>query len=108
MGVHALIPVQEALHVHDIAHVQSLDGLIHVGAGAAEVALYHEGVDLVVQGHIEVQVVTLGAGAVPVVQEGSAGIVGGGHGHTLEGDLLVLVGNQLVGTQPWCPPAVRR
>lgn len=102
MGVDALIPVEEALHVDGLAHLQVLHRRIHVGGVVAQVGLHGEGVGLAVVGGVEVQVIAVGAGAVPAVQEGglvAAGILGGLHSQALEGDQLVLVVDEGVGAQ---------
>ena len=96
MGVDALIPVEEALSVNNLANLQGLHGLVDLGGAVTEVGLHGEGVGLVAHSDIEVQVIPLGAGAVPVVEEGHvvAGVVlaSGHHGEALEVHQLVLAG----------------
>ena len=49
VGIDALVPVEEALHIDHVAHVQRLDGIVDVGARAAEVGFHGEGVGRAVQ-----------------------------------------------------------
>ena len=101
MGLCTVVPVQEALHIDDIAHVQVGDGGVNIGALAAQVALYGEGVGVGAVGHVEVQVIVVAcsAGAIPVVQESSALVIGGNHGQAGDGDLGILPVDQILGTQ---------
>ena len=94
VGIGALVPVQEALDVHGVADVQGFDGVVDVGGVVAQVGLHAEVIGLAVDGGVEVQVVAVLAGAVPVVEEGdlvAVGIGGGLDGQALEGDELVHV-----------------
>lgn len=102
MGVDALVPVEEPFGVDHVADLQCFNSLIHLGVLTAQVGLHAEGVGLVVHGDVEVQVVALLAGAVPVVQEGSlvaVGVGAGSHGQAGEGNELVLMVDQLVGAK---------
>ena len=103
MGVHAFVPVQEAFHVDDIADSQSFCSLVNFGVSAGEVGFDGEGVDVFADLSVEVNVVALRAGAVPVVQESSfcAVCIGGcNDGRALEGNEFVLVLDQFIGTEP--------
>ena len=67
MGIHALVPVEEALHINGITDVQCLYSLIDIGPGSGEIRLNGEGIYIAVQGNLEVQVVAVCAGAVTVI-----------------------------------------
>ncbi len=56
MGIHAVVPVEEALHIHGLADLQSLYSLVHIGVGAAQIGFHGEGICIAVQGDIEVKV----------------------------------------------------
>ena len=102
MGVGALVPVEEALQVDGVADLQILHGLIDLGARAAEIAFHGEGVGRAVYADVEIQVVAVLAGAVPLVEPGHGiplGVGAGLHGHAGEGDLFIHVVDQLVGAQ---------
>ena len=49
VGVDALVPVQEALDVDGIADLQSLDSLVDLSAGAAQVGFHAEGVGVAIE-----------------------------------------------------------
>ena len=102
VGVDALVPVEEALGIDHVADLQRFHSLIDLGVLAAQGGLYAEGVGLAVYGDVEVQVVALLAGAVPVVQESSlvaVGVGAGSNGQAGEGNKFVLMVDQLVGAQ---------
>ena len=84
MRVRAFVPVQEALHVDDIADLQRFNGLVHVGVFIAEIGFYGKGVFRTVLGDLEVQVIPLFAAAVILVKEGRAAFIGGFYGKALE------------------------
>ena len=48
MGIHTVVPVQETFHIYGLADLQSLDSLVHIGIGAAQIGLYGEGVCIAV------------------------------------------------------------
>ena len=103
MGIYALIPVQEALHVDHIADLEILYSGIYIRGIVAQIGLDGEGVGLSVIGNVEVQIVAVRAGAVPVVQERhvvSVRILAGGfYGHSGEGYEFILMVDQLVGAE---------
>ena len=95
----ALVPVEEAFHVDGVANVEALDGLVNLRGGVVQVGLDGEVVGLVAGGGVEVQVVAFLARAIVVVEEGNflaRGVLGRGNGQVLEGDLLVLVLDELI------------
>ena len=89
MSVGAVVPVQEALHIHHIAGLQSADSGVDLGLRTGQVSLHAEVV------------------ACAVVAEGDIDIVAGLavlvldclDGQTLEGDELILMVDQLFGAQ---------
>ena len=87
--VDTLVPVQEALKVDDIADLQLLDCLVDIALGVTQIGLYGEVVGLAILGYVEIQVVALFAGAVPIVQEGCAVLADLLDGHAGEADQTV-------------------
>ena len=68
MGLNSLVPVEEALHVDDVADLKVLYSAVNLGGVVAEVRLNNEGVGSSVVGSLEVQVVAVYARAVPSVR----------------------------------------
>ena len=91
MGIDALVPVQETFHIHSLTNFQSLYSLVNIGVRTAQIRLYSEGISLAVVGNVEVQVIAFRTGAIPVVHESIAVVVGSLYGHTLESYTLVLM-----------------
>ena len=100
MGIHALIPVQEALHVDHIADLEILHCGINIRGVIAQIGLNGEGVGFAVIGSVEVQIIAVRTGTVPVVQKSdivSALILTGSfHSQSLEFNELILMIDQLV------------
>ena len=93
MGIYAVVPVEEAFEINNVADLEIAYGFVALGACAAEVILNNKVVGSAVYGYVEVQVAVgaFCAGAVPVVQESNFlafGINGGFYGHALEGHEL--------------------
>lgn len=68
MRVHALIPIEEAFHIDLVADVERLNGVINLGVLVAKVGFYGEGIGVLAKGHVEVQVVAILAGTVPLIK----------------------------------------
>ena len=102
VGVHALIPVQETFQVDLVTNLQILDSLINGGILAAQIALNGEVVGLTVDGDVEVQVVAVLTGAIPLVEVGNivaVCVLGSLNGHTLEGYEHILALDQILGAE---------
>ena len=56
MGISALVPVQEALHIDNVANIQSNDSGVNIGVNASQINLHTEAVGsaVVVQGDVNV------------------------------------------------------
>ena len=106
MRVHAFIPVKEALHIDRLPDFQVLHCRIHIRRAVAEVGLDHKRIRLAVLRDVEVQIVALAAGAVPVVKERHiiSGIVLSGrlNSQALECHELVLMVDELVRSKKLC------
>ena len=105
MRVYALVPVQEALHVDDVSHLQLLHCLVNVGSVITQIRFHNKAVGLTIQGNVEVQIVAVLSGAIPVIKEShlvSVCICGRLHGHALEGNVLVLMVDQLILAKQIC------
>ena len=103
MGIYALIPIQESLHVDNIADLEGFNGLIDIGGVAAEVGLNGEGINLIIDGCLEVEVAVsfLRTGTIIVVKECYffAVKLGSNDGHTLEAYELILMLFKLIGAE---------
>ena len=100
MGICALIPVKVAEDADNVAGLEGLDGLVNVGAGAGEIALNGEAVNGVAVLNVEVEVVSVRAGVVPVVVERGSGVVlrhNGEVDHSEEEVLILNVEHLIVG-----------
>ena len=102
MGIHTLIPVQKALHVNLVADFQRFYCIVNLSAAVAQVRFYGEVIGTAIQRNIEIQIITLLAGAIPAVQTSHVVSIfllsGGLNGHTLKGHKLILMVNQIVRT----------
>ena len=89
MGVHALVPVQEALNINNIALNQLTNGGVNCGVGTGQVNFHAEAVlsAVLLQGHIDVI-----TGLAVLVLDSL-------NGHALESNQLVLMSDQLLGSQ---------
>ena len=70
MRICTLIPIQEALKINCLTNFKSLDCLVDVCACACQVRLNSKCICCAVLGDVEVQVIAVSAGAVPVVNVG--------------------------------------
>ena len=55
MGVDALIPVNEALDINNVACLEVSECLVNIGLGIGEVTLYTEAVGLAILGNVNVK-----------------------------------------------------
>ena len=56
MGICTLVPVQEALNIHNIASLQLTSDLIQVGFGSGQIAFNAEAVGLTIQSEVYIDV----------------------------------------------------
>ena len=57
--VYTLIPVQEALHIDGLAHLQSLYCIVYVCRIVAQIGLYAKGIGLSVVGSVKIHIVPI-------------------------------------------------
>ena len=89
MGVGAIVPVQEALHIHHVAHIQSANGSIDLAVGASQVSFHAE-----ISGQL-----ANGEGNIDIVTRLAVLVLDLFNGQALDGNQLVLVVNQVFLTQ---------
>ena len=99
MGLCTIVPVQEAFQIDDLANLQVTNSLICAGTNTAQIGLDTEGVLSATNGNIEVQIVALSAGAIPLIQECIAGIVGSHNSSALDGNKHIHVVSQIFSSQ---------
>ena len=102
MRVNAFVPVKEAFHIDLVADLEVLNCGVNISGVVAEIRLNGEGVGVAVDGNVEVRVVAVLTGAVPLVEVSNVVAVsvlaGSFNGHALEGNELVLMVDKLVGS----------
>ena len=93
MGVYTLVPVKEALDIDLIADFEILHSLVNLCVRAAKIGLNEELIFLAVKLYVEVEIVSLGACAVPFIEicnVVAVDILGSRNRQSLEGNELVL------------------
>ena len=106
MRVGVFIPVQETGDIDSIADLQFFDSFVDIGVRTAQRGVYSERISPAVLGDVKIQVVSLFAGAIPIVEEGDilARIIFGGRGDGQAGkaDELVLPADEVVCAEKVC------
>ena len=59
MGIYALIPVQEALHIDGLSNLQRLYRIIHIRRIVTQIRLYRKGIRLSIIRSVKIQVVSV-------------------------------------------------